>query len=349
MDLQKWLDCTWTAGMIPSCSAASLVPELQLSCVAGNGWCNQTPDIICPVRNNLSAGLAAIVAIGPKNDGAPYSEDDRRFADALCGHISGLLSNARLARKISEDLVNAAQTKKRISRPPGKFTTGWDHCGPSQFPGLKLEANVIAPEGWAAISSISRRADRMNFRGHRDCCRERSRRRHHAGRRAGIGADPGQARRVSAPDCKELNRTLWELSPEDSFTSLLCAQINPSRKCLRYINAGHEPALLLRRGTDDVDRLDSTGAILGLSHRSSYRELTVAFEPGDILAAFTDGIAESTGPGGVVRILREGLDSRVSEMASSVLTRRNRPPIEPSYWFAPIRPKPVRFRKPATR
>src|SRR5271165_3604643 len=62
-DLQQWLNCSWAAGMIPSCSGTGLVPELQLLCVAGNGWRNQTPELICPVRNNRSAGLAAIVAL----------------------------------------------------------------------------------------------------------------------------------------------------------------------------------------------------------------------------------------------------------------------------------------------
>src|ERR1700722_14874513 len=87
-DLQKWLNCSWAAGMIPSYSGANVVPELQVLCVSGDGWCDQAPDLICPVRNNRSCGLAAIVTMGPKNDGAPYSDEDRRFADALCGHIS---------------------------------------------------------------------------------------------------------------------------------------------------------------------------------------------------------------------------------------------------------------------
>jgi hypothetical protein len=318
-DLQKWLNCSWAAGMIPSCSGAGLVPELLVSCVAGNGWCNQTPDMICPVRNNRSTGLAAIVAIGPKSDGAPYSDEDRHFADALCGHISGLLSNDRLARKVSEDLLTAEESNADIETARGIYER-LDHCDPAQFPGLeyggqchragKLGGDFFDLEArgedelFVAIGTVAARgmAGGIMLGGALASVRSLAR--------------PGESLLLMA---REMNRTLWELSPEDSFTSLLCAQINPSRQCLRYINAGHEPALLLRRGSDQVDRLDSTGAVLGLSHRSSYRELTVAFEPGDILAAFTDGIAESTGPRGVVRILREGLSSGVSEMAASVL------------------------------
>jgi sigma-B regulation protein RsbU (phosphoserine phosphatase) len=117
----------------------------------------------------------------------------------------------------------------------------------------------------------------------------------------------------------ELNRTLWELSPEDSFTPFLCAQVDPSCRCLRYVNAGHEPGLLIHGRNGQVDRLESTGAVLGLSVRGAYRERMIPFEPGDLLAVFTDGIAESAGPDQVIRILREGLRSGVQELAAHVL------------------------------
>lgn len=318
-DIQKWLNCTWAAGMVPSCSGSSVVPELQVLCIAGNGYGNQTPDLICPVRNNRGAGLAAIVAIGPKKDGTPYSDEDRFFADALCGQISGLLSNDRLARKVSEDFSAAEQTDEDIETARG-ICERLDHCGPARIPGLeygglchragKLGGDFfdLAPRGddelFAAIGTVAARgvAGAIMLGGTLASVRALAR--------------PGESLTWIA---REMNRTLWDLSPEDSFTSLLCAQINPSRNCLRYINAGHEPALLLRKGTGHVDRLDSTGAVLGLSRRSSYRELTVGFEPGDIFAAFTDGVVESAGPKAVVRILREGLDLGVQEMAANVL------------------------------
>jgi sigma-B regulation protein RsbU (phosphoserine phosphatase) len=117
----------------------------------------------------------------------------------------------------------------------------------------------------------------------------------------------------------ELNRTLWELAPEDSFTSFLCAEIDASHRCLRYVNAGHEPALLLRGNCERVERLDSTGAVLGLSRKSAYRERLVFFEPGDLVAAFTEGLADSMGPDGVVGMLRERTDWRLQDLAADVV------------------------------
>ena len=318
-DLQKWLNCSWAAGMIPSCSGSSVVPELQVLCVAGNGWRNENADLICPVRNNRSTGLAAIIAAGPKNDGAPYSDEDRLFADALCGHIGGLLSNERLARNVSEDLMTVEESKEDIETARQIYDR-LDYCGRARIRGLEYGGQCHRAErlGGDFFDLEPREEDELFVAIGTVAAR---------GAAGGImlGGALASVRALARPGeslsriARELNRTLWELSPEDSFTSLLCAQISSSRKCLRYVNAGHEPALLLRKGTEHVDRLDSTGAVLGLSRLGSYRELTVAFEPGDILAAFTDGVAESMGPSGVVRILRDGLDSGVPEMAASVL------------------------------
>ncbi len=323
-DLEKWLNCSWAAGMVPSCSGTSLVPELHVVCVSGDiRRRSETPELICPVRNDRSAGLAAIVAIGKKKDGSPYTEEDRLFADALCGHIGGLLSNERLARKVSEELLTVEQaveqSREDIETARGIYDR-LDHCEPSRIRGLEYGGHChragrlggdffdLEPRGveelFVAIGTVAAR-----------------------GMAGGImlGGALASVRALAGPGdsllriAREMNRTLWELSPEDSFTSLLCAQINPSRRCLRYINAGHEPALLLRKGGECVERLEATGAVLGLSRRNSFRELTISFEPGDLLAAFTDGVAEATGPSGVVQILREGLDSGVSEMALNIL------------------------------
>ncbi len=298
-----------------------MVPELNVVSVAGNGWERENPDLICPVRNNHSTGLAAIVAIGPKKDGTPYSDEDRLFADALCCHISGLLDNHQLLHKVSETLTSADETSQDMENARGIYDR-LDHCDFNRVPGLEYRGQCYrAGKLGGDFFDLEPRGDRALFVAIGTVGAR--------GLAGGImlGGALASVRALARPGdsllriAREMNRMLWELSPEDSFTSLLCAEIDPSRQCLRYINAGHEPALLLRKGTDHVDRLESTGAVLGLSRHNSYRELTVPFDPGDILAAFTDGVAESMGPGGVVRILREETNSAVSEMTADVLDR----------------------------
>ena len=309
-DLQKWLECSWAAGMIPSRS--TVVPELNVVCVAGDADHRGVPDLVCPIRGNTGTGLAAIVAVGPKTNGTPYSDEDRGFARALCRQITGLLANDRLARHISDDLRrqdNAQDIYDRLDHCQASHVPGLDYggeCHRGDIPGgdffdlLPLRDREIV----MSIGTVAARGATGNIML--------------GGALAAVRALSGQGEspaRIAA----ELNRTLWELSPEDSFTSFLCAQVDPRRNQLHYVNAGHEPALLLHGESGRVDRLETTGAVLGLSRRSHYNARTVAFEPGDLLAAFSDGVVEAAGPGGVLRTLREGIDRGVQDLAQHVL------------------------------
>ena len=299
-DLQKWLNCSWTAGLVPT--GLELVPELQLVCVEGNPTRPEIPDLICPIPGASAGGLAAIVAAGPRNDGAPYSEEDHRFADALCGHLGEMLGAPDTSSLTDREIFDRLD-HYRLQPIPGLEYSGLchraNHASGDFFDLLPRGEHDLV----IAIGSVAARGLPAGIML--------------GGTLASVRAFVARGESL-ARIAVDLNRTLWELSPEDSFTSFFCAQVDPSAKCLRYVNAGHEPALVLRKN-GRVDRLDATGAVLGLSHRSPYRELVVPFEPGDLLAAFTDGVADATGPAEVLRILRAGPDCGVQDLATHVL------------------------------
>jgi len=89
---------------------------------------------------------------------------------------------------------------------------------------------------------------------------------------------------------QDLNSTIWGLS--DGYATLFCAHLDPHDQRLVHVSAGHEPALLIRNN-GRIRRLESAGAPLGLSRRSTWRPRQIGIEPGDVLVAFTDGITES--------------------------------------------------------
>jgi sigma-B regulation protein RsbU (phosphoserine phosphatase) len=92
---------------------------------------------------------------------------------------------------------------------------------------------------------------------------------------------------------RELNGTLYLLGPQDLCVPWFYARIDPVRHQLEYVNAGHEPPLLIRlNGT--VARLERTGAALGLSTRGVHRQETAAIEAGDVLAIFSEAVPEQT-------------------------------------------------------
>ncbi|HWE05267.1 MAG TPA: PP2C family protein-serine/threonine phosphatase [Rhizomicrobium sp.] len=131
------------------------------------------------------------------------------------------------------------------------------------------------------------------------------------------------ARGVTPADLSsEINRTLWQMSPDHTYATMFCARINPRRQALTYVNAGHETALLMR-GDSRMERLEPNGPVLGFSRPFAYRERNTAFRPGDTLIAVSDGVAES--PEGepreqdLLRILKKRGAARVQELPGRIL------------------------------
>ncbi len=132
-----------------------------------------------------------------------------------------------------------------------------------------------------------------------------------------------------------LNRSVCDISPDSFYATLFYGLIDPVRQQLKYVSAGHEPALLFQQRSGRLRRLESTGTVLGLTTRSTFREKTISLEPGDVIVAFTDGITEAADPHGhefreegVLRILEQHpragaveLSGRILEAVDSFRTR----------------------------
>jgi sigma-B regulation protein RsbU (phosphoserine phosphatase) len=136
---------------------------------------------------------------------------------------------------------------------------------------------------------------------------------------------PDEARNIRNV-VRDLNRMLCDTSPDSFYAALFCAAIDPGRHELHYVNAGHEPALLVRSDGERVCRLESTGAVLGLTTRAAYGVRTIALEQGDVLAAFSDGVVDAAdrtdrifGSSGVLEVLRERANARSSDLVWQVL------------------------------
>jgi len=91
---------------------------------------------------------------------------------------------------------------------------------------------------------------------------------------------------------RSVNQIFHKNTIESAYATLFFAEYDDERRRLRYANCGHLPPLLLR-SDNTLDRLDSTGTVLGL-----FREWDCVVEeralcPGDTLAIYTDGITEA--------------------------------------------------------
>ena len=121
---------------------------------------------------------------------------------------------------------------------------------------------------------------------------------------------------------RELNGTLYLLGPQDLCAPWFYARIDPVRRQLQYVNAGHEPPLLIHEN-GGIERLERTGAALGLSTRGLHRSDTAAIEAGDILAIFSESLPEHT----VLDVVLEHRHAGAAELTQRVMEEARRPTV----------------------
>lgn len=110
------------------------------------------------------------------------------------------------------------------------------------------------------------------------------------------------------------------------FTTAFIAEYDPAQRQLVYVNAGHNNPILLRR-SGSVERLDCGGMPLGILESAVYEAGTVTLEPGDWLAAFTDGVIEAEdnqqrqyGEDRFLFLLRWGMNLTPAALLQAILT-----------------------------
>lgn len=90
-----------------------------------------------------------------------------------------------------------------------------------------------------------------------------------------------------------LHRQLFKSFAEEQFITLFLAELSPETGKLRYVNAGHEPPLVVRAdGT--LDMLDSTTLPMAMIEDIPLDISEATLERGDSVAIFSDGIPEAT-------------------------------------------------------
>ena len=118
---------------------------------------------------------------------------------------------------------------------------------------------------------------------------------------------------------RQLNQALWQTAQFEYSATLFLAYLDPVLGVLQYVNAGHEPALLIRRRTGHVRRLERTGTVLGLSDRVVHGQRTFPLEAGDLLIVSSDGVTGELGPAGMLRLAERHREARASDMVRAIL------------------------------
>jgi sigma-B regulation protein RsbU (phosphoserine phosphatase) len=128
-----------------------------------------------------------------------------------------------------------------------------------------------------------------------------------------LSASPIQSGQPPEEICTDLARLLYDRTPPEKYATAFLAILQPAAGRLRYVNAGHNPALLLRR-SGEVEQLDATGPPLGLLPIAHYSAAEVTLDGGDLLLLYTDGITEAANADdeefGLPRLIETSLQHR---------------------------------------
>jgi serine phosphatase RsbU (regulator of sigma subunit) len=95
-----------------------------------------------------------------------------------------------------------------------------------------------------------------------------------------------------------LNNGIHSVSDGSHYVTLLLAEIDARSQSLRYVNCGHNPALLFQATTRDVVPMNSSCSPVGMFESVACEVNRADLATGDILVLYTDGVTEAENPQG---------------------------------------------------
>jgi serine phosphatase RsbU (regulator of sigma subunit) len=97
------------------------------------------------------------------------------------------------------------------------------------------------------------------------------------------------------------------------FVTLFYGILDPRTGVLRYTCAGHNPPLLYRANTGEVEPLRTPGIALGVIEDAVLGEAQTTMHHGDVLVCYTDGVTEAVNDTmeewGVPRLITAAIDT----------------------------------------
>jgi len=88
-------------------------------------------------------------------------------------------------------------------------------------------------------------------------------------------------------------RLVRDIEDLNLFITLFYSEIDIKERCLRWVHAGHEPAMLYDPAEDSFEALGGEGLPLGVMEDSVYEESEKQLHSGQIILIGTDGIKET--------------------------------------------------------
>src|SRR5882724_474333 len=255
---------------------------------------SQNSVVLSQIRSVMAVPLASgeeifgmVYVDNPFNN--RFTEEDLKVLTTIASVASIKIENDRLLderlekRRMEEELKVASEIQMRLQPFAPPKIDGWDMTGVSfpcreiggdyydfihrkNDPCLTVAVGDVSGKGTGAALLMSSL---------------------HAAVRA-----QSQTRASISEVMGEINGYIFENSPSNKFLTLFYGELDPDTGTLAYSNGGHNAPIFVRRG-GEVERLDKGGLPIGMMQGVVYQEASVAFDRGDVLVIYSDGITES--------------------------------------------------------
>ena len=138
-----------------------------------------------------------------------------------------------------------------------------------------------------------------------------------------------RANAVGNPTASQAIRRANDLIVEDDranmFVTLFYSVLDPKRKTLSYVNAGHNPPLMFRREGRDIILLEAKGIALGVMPNIELEEREISLREGDLVVLYTDGVTEAIndkeeqfGQQRLIQLIEEGSNLPAQELITRI-------------------------------
>ena len=258
---------------------------------------NLSTELLVPLpgRNRL----AGLMALGPKRSEEPYSRTDRQLLQSVATQTGLALENAELFENLSAEIAQRERVSREIEiarevqerlfpqvYPQVASVDLAGYCRPAQAVGGDYYDFFLLPNGSSDYQGerLALALGDISGKGISAALLMASLR---ASLRSAAQLQPGDLTTLM----RHVNRLVYESSTANRYATFFYAEYDPNTRILTYVNAGHNPPIILR--SHERLQLEATGTVIGLLPDVCYTRANVVLRPGDILIAFTDGISEA--------------------------------------------------------
>jgi sigma-B regulation protein RsbU (phosphoserine phosphatase) len=243
--------------------------------------------------------LSGFISLGPKQSEAPYSPTDLKLLQSVATQTGLALQNSHLTAAIASEVAQretlnreveiAREVQERLFPQNLPKIDGVDYCGACR-PALGVGGDyydfLLLPKGvlGIAIGDVSGKGIAAALLM--------------ASLQASLRGQAIRGTSDLADMISNVNRLVYDASASNRYATFFYAQYEQATRQLTYVNAGHNPPMILRKqdGGWEIIRLEEGGAVVGLLPSFPYTQATVELAKGDMLLAFTDGISEAMNP-----------------------------------------------------